>query len=208
MTTLDPANKNVGVTLSNGNLTATTAVANYESVLSTTSKTSGKFYFEVTINATGGSGALTWGVAQTLPPVGTGIGATGALGYSLFSVAFFADGTEKVGAPNQPSGIVGIAIDFSNKNIWFFFPATNNWNGVPADNPATNTGGLNGASWYNGALSATLFSGAPVFAGCSAFNNSEITFNFGATPYNHPIPAGFLSWDPQGIGAVGMMFAA
>src|SRR5215813_13939651 len=69
MTTWNPSDKSAGVSLSNGNLTAVIASGTGDQgARSTTSKTSGKFVFEVTFNQVGAS------VADT----GAGIGLSGA----------------------------------------------------------------------------------------------------------------------------------
>lgn len=207
-TTLDPANKNVNATLSNGNLTVTTSPSAYSTALSTTSKSSGKWYFEATVNAIGGTTAFTFGVARSLPS-GNEIGAfAGQVSFAAFGPGFLANGTTKATGTSASNGqVIGVAIDFTNTNVWIFVPGSGLWNNTVGDNPATNTGGLNDATWFNGGLTSAVF-GSPLFAGLSVFNSSQLTINFGASAYAHAIPAGFQSWDPTTAQSSGMFFGA
>src|ERR1019366_4629393 len=70
-TTLNPSDKGAGITLSGGNLTAAGVSTN--NVRSTTSKTTGKLYFEVTVN----SGATGNALGVALANAGMSLTATG-----------------------------------------------------------------------------------------------------------------------------------
>ena len=205
-TTLDPANKNTNATLSNGNLTVTTTPSAYSTALSTTSKSSGKWYFEATVNSVGGTTALTFGLARSLPS-GNEIGAfAGQVSFAVFGPGFLANGTTKSTGSGAANGqVIGVAADFTDTNVWIFVPASGLWNNTVGDNPGTNTGGLNDSTWFNGGLTSAVF-GSPLFAGLSVYNSSQLTINFGALPYTHAIPSGFSSWDPQTLGASNFFF--
>lgn len=194
-TTLNPADKAANATLSNGNLTITTNTTPYSAARSTTSKTTGKSYFEVTINAVGGTTAFGWGVADasaTLTSI-PGFDADGT-GYSIFDSSFRwnnSSSPKSLGTLTN-SSVVGVALDMTNKNAWIIGPSLV-WDGTVGDNPDTNTGGLNGSGFYNGQLNTML--GGSVFAMVSVYNNSQGTVNFGATAFTYTVPSGFSAWD-------------
>lgn len=215
-TTLDPSNKNPNATLSNGNLTITTTPAAYSSGLSTTSKSSGKWYFEITVNSIGntvslGNGAFTVGLAQGLPGAGGIPGQTLAdTGWDNFNMpSFYYNNVQHAVAGNaQLNNVIRVAVDFTNKNVWVWTPSTANWNSSGTDNPATNTGGLNGSGFYNGAMTTGNLFASPLFACLSAFDSSKMTINFGDSAFAFAIPAGFQAWDTITNPKSGMMFAA
>ena len=204
-TTLDPANMNSGGTLSNGNLTFTTASGSAINVISTASKSSGKWYFEVTINAQGsttssGRGALGVSVANSLRSSGSlpGNGTVGVTWWNYDTNIYYNGSGTSAGGSGTNGITVGVAIDIGNKNAWIYLPGSGNWDGQGGDNPATNTGGMNGSHFNNGALN-TMFA-SPIFAELTVENGSEMTINFGASLFAHTIPSGFLAWDPNELG--------
>ena len=81
VTTLNPAQTTASGVLSNGDLTLTTSVSSYQNSISTTSKSSGKVYYEVTVNNVGGIGAFGMGLAQTLPIASHIVGEDGACSF-------------------------------------------------------------------------------------------------------------------------------
>lgn len=208
MTTLDPASKNAAAVLTGGNLILTTAPASYANAQSTTSKTSGKWYFEVTLTNGGGTGALGVGLSRSLPAGGSFAGNdSDGFTFNQFDKHFYANNVQKV--PNGGANVgqaFAVCVDFTNSNLWVWLPNVSKWNNQASDNPATNVGGANGATFYNGALTSILFTGAPLFVSLAAYNASILTANFGASPYQFGIPSGFASWDVQPQAPSGLFF--
>jgi hypothetical protein len=193
----DPAKKNAGITLSNGNLTATTpANAVYASILASgAGKTTGKYYFEVTITA--------------MNPDGQGIGfgnasadLTAQGGSTVNSVGWRRNGSishnNSVYATIQTfaqGDVVAMAVDLDAKLVWFRNKTggtTNNWNNSGTANPATGTGGITGTP-SPGLAAGPYFPEATLEIAGDVF-----TANFGATAYAMTPPALFLNWDGSG----------
>jgi hypothetical protein len=89
------------------------------------------------------------------------------------------------GTWNTTGAGVDMALDLTNRKIWFRLRGGSLWNNSGTANPATNTGGLN--------LPSGLASGA-VYVAVETFKNSpqdQITINFGATPFADTPPVGF-----------------
>ena len=117
--TWNPSDKAATVTLSGGNLTCTASGAcDKDSVRATASKSSGKYYWEVKIDALH--------VGHT-----TGIGTSSAIitseaGSGTHSYGYRYNGTKR--HPEQPTGygdsyttndIIGVALDLDNNKIWW-----------------------------------------------------------------------------------------
>jgi hypothetical protein len=210
-TTFDPANMGAACVLSNGNLTLTTAPSNYNTARSTSSKAiTGKWIYELSFTAGGaltacGASIIDANTAQlnTLP----GMDIHGC-SYAAFGTTFRWNSVTFTGGLVDQLTTFMVAIDLPNLNMWVLAPTGTgmNWNGSLTDNPATNTGGLNKAAFFNGSLNTLL--GGTVFAAASVYGGSVVTANFGATPFTHPIPTGFSSWDPPASGNSNFFFAA
>ena len=185
--------KAAGITLSNGNLTATaTSGATIQGVRSSTSVASGKFYFEITNNATSG-------------PWGTGISnsrwsVTTNLGSDLNSFSIGQDSSAYIngvqikagGGPYiDPGHTVGVAIDFGVKQFWF---RIDNGAWVTAD-PAVGAG-----------LSFASLAAGPYFVSWADNVPGGVTVNLGASAFVGTAPTGFLAWNgsvPAGGGGGG-----
>ena len=128
------------MTLSNGGITVTeTWVANYQSIRSSTSKTSGKWYIEFSTSITPGQTSVLSGFGSA------GFDPTNYLGATNYSVGIFpyyaiADVSSGFTVNYSPSAstshvndVVALAIDFTAGSIWI---AVNNvW--MNGSNPAT-----------------------------------------------------------------------
>jgi len=184
--TFNPAFKGTGLTLSNGNLTATYSGSSFTNVGSTVSKSSGKFYSEFTIGQT------------TNANMEIGIGNSSLvlngdyLGQTNDSISVFADGNEAMNAnfggvigPTFVAGmVVCMAVDLTAKLIWFRGNG-GNWNGGGTNNPATGTGGF----------SFSTMNAGPYFPAAGFHNSADaMTANFGATSYAQTAPSGFGNW--------------
>src|SRR3974390_1399120 len=204
--TWDPATI-ANVVLSGGNLTATNtgtfdASFDPQGAQSTISKSSGKYYFELTY--TKANAAIVSGLGIGVGPAGgtyndfnNNSALNGVILYGPTNFEIYANGSytgqSLVSAGGDGSGdVFGIAFDLNNHNVWFQIVAGPdlylNWNGN-GGNPATNTGGV------------AITSGAKVAYG--TFNDTDSTealvANF-AGPFSGAIPSGFVAFGPA-VGA-------
>lgn len=170
-TTLDPAQKGPSITLSNGDLTLT-STGGWNNVRGTQSRSSGKYYWEVTPSA--GDGGI--GVSNASGNLASYLGATAnSLGYTN-------DGTIYPTFDSSPGAyvggnVIGVAVNLDTDKIWFAK------NGAWTGNPVAGTGG-----------STIAPLGADVFPAVASVNN-PLTVNFGSTPFAHAAPTGFKAWD-------------
>lgn len=184
--TWNPADKGVAVSLSNGNLSAQgTSASGTIAVRATSSRSSGKYYFEVTItgtvqNAGPGIALATANVINSAGFVGEGLAAlsTG----NVFINSGTLQGTVGTYAVND---VCCVAVDLTNQKI-HFRKNGGNWNNNAAHDPATNTGGF----------SISFISSNPVYplALFAATTLSILTANFGATAFAQTPPSGFSAW--------------
>lgn len=191
--TLDPANTNSHITLSNGNLTGvgSNTTVLWTSTRSTLAYSAGKFYYEVTINALGQGVGAGFCSSTTATNNFIGADATGVMAFNHSGSGGIIISGNTVGAgigtpPFTVGDTFGLAIDIAGKKVWFFNPENGLWNGaaIGSQNPAAGVGGI-------------VVSGLtlPIFAGASLLNSSDqFTVNFGATSFAHTIPSGFSAW--------------
>lgn len=184
-TTWDPAKKDGTITLSGGNLIATKNTNNNTvSVLSTSSKSTGKWYAEMLLGGGGGAPYNVMGVATSSFPFSTYLGATAD------SWGYYQETGEKItnavqtafGASYTPGAVIGIAIDADSGSIWF---AKNDvWQG--SGDPAAGT-----SPAFTG-LPGGLFLGASLYA--VSFLDSA-TLRTSAGQQSYAPPSGFAPWD-------------
>jgi hypothetical protein len=204
---LDPTTA-VAVTLSNGNLTVTntgtTATNQGARGFANIARTSGKYYFEVRVDAlpdgTANNRCVGIGtISGTYPAMGTNGGDGSILFYTRATSNVWSNATN-LGITVTPYGTVGaticVAADLDNKRIWFRVD-NGNWNGNVANNPATNTGGV-------AIVHTTPMVPFIVFGGTLGVAGNSLTANFGATAYAQAVPAGFVNW--PAAAAVGLGF--
>lgn len=181
------ADKGIDITLSGSDLIATkTAVSTTDEIVrATASASSGKYYWETTINA-GGSNHLV-GISTSSESVLL------FLGFSNNGCGFAKDGNVYIQSLSVASiqtyangDVVCVALDLDNSKIWF---RTNggNWNNaaIGSQNPATNTGGISLSGMAAGAKFASL--GIKII-------NDQGTANYGATAFAQTAPSGFSMW--------------
>lgn len=198
---LDPTVVPSGITLSNNNLTATSTRVGWQSARGTVTHTSGKYYAEATINAL--DGAVGFGVCNASQLNSTQIGSD-TNGMSIFTTAgggasgieFNGGNAQAIGTAPTQGQVLGVAVDLNAKLVWFYNPATQQWNGdvIARQNPATGQGGLPLTSI------AILNSAAnPVYLGVSLDAAGDaLTVNAGATAFVNAVPAGFNPWNTAG----------
>jgi hypothetical protein len=191
-TTWNPADKDMTIGLSNGNLTFALDADGYFGTRSVASASTGKKYWELTATTIAVPGLL-FGIGEGIvnkdfPTANVGFN----LGSTLDGIGWYGDGRIILLNANIPSiqgwqqgDVLSFALDLDNKKIWF---RTNNnvvWNNKPGDDPATNTGGID---------ISTLNAG-PYFAFGQGYRTRDtFTANFGGSPYVLPVPSGFGNW--------------
>jgi hypothetical protein len=171
ITTWNPADKNANVTLSGGNLTATqTAASTDGAVRGTTSKSTGKWHFEVYV-AAGATGRPSMGIANSSQSLSASNGADSAV--------IFQNGTPVIAGVSQPlvtamttPGYMAIEVDLDNSDIYFQF------NGGSRDGPY-DISGISG----------------PFFPFVCVFNtgNSGVA-NFGQSAFSVAVTSGYSAW--------------
>lgn len=185
-TTLNPSDKAASVTLSGGNLVMTTSAAG--SVRSIASYSNGKKYCEVLFGSTAinaydhAVGAANSSASLTAGP---GSPDTNSIAYYNGDTNIYAGGASagNTGLTAVAGDLVSQALDLDNDRIWIRLNG-GNWNNSSANDPATNTGGID--------VSAVA---KPWFAlGYGAVNNSVNSFNFGSSAYAYTPPSGFGNW--------------
>lgn len=182
-TTLNPSDKGAAITLSGGDLIATKASgASDQLARSIASKTSGKHYWEITINA--GTAYPGLGIATSSHSLTAFLGAnTHGCGYFKTGAVTINSATAATIQTFANGDVVCVALDMDNGKIWF---RTNggNWNNavIGSQNPATNTGGINIAGMAAGAKFAAVNLSA---------TNDQVTANFGGSAFAQTPPSGF-----------------
>jgi hypothetical protein len=182
LATFDPTNSNspAATTLSNGNLTATSAVGGFGAAALTAYKAQiGKVYFELTMGSTPPNNFLVWLAANNnVYPNGSC--------WEIPSGQIQINGSNSgaFGPAAAAGATFGIAIDFPNHLIWITKDGSS-WNNGSGD-PNTPSGGVN--------FSAADVSAASWSVGV-AFNNSgeSVTGNWGQSAFSW-IPSGYSHW--------------
>jgi hypothetical protein len=187
-TTWNPADKGANITLSNGNLTIANS-STVAGVRGTTSKTTGKVYYEMSwtgsnfnfLTSSGcGVSLSTASLISTNPP--------GVAYLRLSNGEIMNNGVASgtiLGAVTSGQTIC-MAFDIAARRIWF---RVNNglWNNSGSADPASNVGGLD--------VSATFTAGASLYPHASASSGVTAgTVDFGATSFAFSIPSGFVAW--------------
>lgn len=198
-TTFNPSDKSAAITLSNGNLTATTnATSGTPEVRSIATAASGKLYCEVTFTAkaTPGSENMALGVASVASHalttyLGGDAASVGIWPKTGTSNVYFNNATG-INYGDMTGGITGhvwaMAVDLgaTKKFWWKNLTAATGWNNavIGSQDPANNIGG------YSPALT-----GSP-WAICVETDvlNDAWTLNAGATAYTGTPPTGFVNW--------------
>ena len=181
-----------GVTLSGGDLVVTnTSTAGETGARSSAGKTSGKYYFEITLTTEAGGGNTGFGIATTSSTY-TAMGNNATTGTEVFlNGGIWTNGSTSSRAIGNPvSGqVIGIAIDLDNRKAWFRNwtdggALSGEWNGqvIGVQDPATNTGGV--------AIPAGTMAPICTFNGVTG---NVFTANFGATAFVGTVPSGFTS---------------
>lgn len=178
----NPSDKTSDIALSGADLVATSTASAYHGVRGTTSKSSGKWYFEVT--ATFGN-SLSWavGVAQSsfdMTQVVTS--SPNAYIYRGNGTTYNSTSSSTTLSAASSGNVIQVAVDLSTGKIWWGLNGT--WMG--GGNPSGGTG------------EAFTISGAPtVFPLAYRFTNPSTntwTANFGGSAFAYSPPSGYSAW--------------
>jgi hypothetical protein len=179
-TTLNPADKGSGVTLSNGNLQAVMTLGYGVRATKGYAGGSGKYLFEITINS--------W---ETIygPVIGVATASTGLLnpwttsGELMFYVSapqliWGANLRSSYGAVVNPGDVLGVAVDLVNYQITYYK------NGASLGVAYGSNLVLTGTTYFPIVASPNSGSGA---------NSCSVSANFGATSFKYPV-SGYSAW--------------
>ncbi|MGE3690240.1 MAG: hypothetical protein AB7F98_02530 [Novosphingobium sp.] len=179
-TTLNPADKDTGIVLSNGNFTMNGPAGNW-GVVRATSTRSGKRYFEATLDLVG-LGVCVGFANPSAPLSGAWVGSsTNGVGYFHSGYVTYNWATQDGPYAVASSGsVIGCAIDTASGKAWWSVDGV--WqNG----DPAAGTGGFTASGLGN-----------IVHAALSAVDTgAKASANFGASAWAYGPPGGFTGWD-------------
>lgn len=177
--TWNPSDKDSTATLSNGNLTLTTATNGKGTTRATIGKSSGKWYWEIAFSS-GGSTAFT-GIANSSASLIIILGGD-ANGWSYFgnNGQKYTNNSGAAYGDTFTTQVIGIALDMDNGKVWFSKSGIWQNSGDPA-------AGTNAA--FTG-LSGTIY---PAASDGTDGGGSVSTVNFGATSLTYSPPSGFNS---------------
>ena len=182
--TLNPLDKNSGITLSDGNLNASMPTQ-VENVYGTVSVTSGKWYWETTINSM--SGRLVIGVGNAvdqswnLDPASS----SSLWGYYSVNGNKLNAGSVAYGNSFTTNDVIGVAVDMDSGKIWF--SKNNTWQA--SGDPAAGT---------NAAFTNLSGSVRPMY---DQQLTNAVTFscNFGQRAFAYTAPSGFKALCTQNL---------
>lgn len=194
------SDQTANITLSAGNLQATATSAsgsNQQGVRANTSYSSGKYYFEYTINSTTSLGqTIGCGWANSSASMsGSNVIGQDNKAFAVYvypsTYTIFENNTSlpSSSSPGGTSGtIIRVAFDIDNLLVWTQI-GSSLWNpGIAGtQDPGTGTGGRS----ISGMASGPYF---PVFQ--TSNTAGSVTANFGAVAFTQNIPSGFSPVDP------------
>ena len=182
-TTWNPADKSAGITLTGGNLIATGGLNT--GCRGVDHQVAGQFYFEYTMTTWAGS--TSCGVANLAagfaPGTSTGVSSVNAAGQIVCNGSNIAS----LGA-RANGNIIGVAVDFTARLIWFRVAPAGNWNGTAGFAPG-GTGGVNISPI--GGVGSSVY---PYFASITTSNS--VTANFGDSAFSGAVPSGYTAGFP------------
>lgn len=186
--TLNPADKKNGLlTLSNGNLTATSTDSGGNNWVRSTTSQTGKRYVEFKVDTYAASHAFGISDLSAITYVGADAHSFGLYGNGFGGInGTFPDWGGGAGTPYNTfttGDTVCMAVDLTAKKVWWKINA-GGWNGGFGD-PVAGTGG-NDISAYTGTPHYIIVSGGLNFVS---------TVNFGATAFTYTPPSGYSSWN-------------
>lgn len=195
------------VTLSGGNLvatnTGTTAQEQGVHVASSHNPSTGKYYFECTITTFTGGAGVAVGIAT---PASTYTNIKIAADSGFLNSVVGHTGTGTILSPSGNTGfslgalttgaVICIAVDLTNRRIWFRAGAAGFWNGNAGHNPTDGSGGSGGFIIPGGSYVPFAVFGSSGFGGGAGVAGNVITANFGATSFVGAVPSGYAAGWP------------
>lgn len=187
--TFDPFNKGIDIALSNGNLTATftSSVIINELVKSTIGKSSGKWFWEITLTSVGDVNAsLVTGLANSLEDVNSYLGGTANSWGHTYSVPGTGcntsgnaskkhNGTFACYGSNVTNGnVLGFALDMDVGTITVY------------------KNGISQGIMFSG-ITGTIYPSASSDISVSIVTSLICTANFGASAFIYSVPSGYNS---------------
>lgn len=168
--TWNPSDKNANITLSGGNLTATASVANHYACRATIWKSTGKWYWEVTVISN--VWTMLIGVGNSSMSIANG----SYVGFDINGWWYHINGTKynnawatAYGATYANGNVIGVALDMGAGTITMYKNNVSQW------------------TMYS-SLTWTLF------PAISLYWSSSLSVNFGATAMTYAPPAWFNAW--------------
>lgn len=175
---------NVNFSYTNSNLTVAATTSGDQTARVQNAFTSGKVYFEVTMNVAGGTNNWKVGIVNANKTLTTWIGSDGnGIDYQGNGMIQTGGSTVTTLATWGASAVICVAVDYANQKVWFRLNG-GNWDNT-TDNPATNTGGYS--------LTTIISNNANLYAAVGVYNNGDqFTANFGGSAFAQAVPAGFV----------------
>jgi hypothetical protein len=182
-TTWNPADL-VSITLSGGNLIATGS-ASSAGVRGKDAQSSGQYYWEYTYTTINTNSVAT-GVALATANLATASTGTSTLARTTGGISVNGSATGSALGIINAGNVIGIAVDFTAKLIWYRVAPSGNWNGSGTANPGTGAGGL----------SISAISTGPLYPYMASGTSDKITANFGDGAFTGAVPSGFTAGFP------------
>ena len=180
--TFSPEYRHSNIALSNGDRTSTKTTANgYALVGTAEAKTSGLWYFEVTVENLV-TGEIAIGLGDYLTNIANFLGAgSNSIGYAWDGRVVMSNAPQSNPPASFTSGdIISVAYDAPNRRVHF---RKNGGSWANSGNPAAGTGG------YVVAGTQPLIPMTYLY-----YTGSIVTANFGASAFAYTPPAGFSAW--------------
>ena len=175
-TTWNPADKHANIVLSNGDLTAATSGSvTWINVRGTVGKTTGKWYWEVTLQNHRNGSLIGVTIAGTSLSVNLGTDANSYL-YRAEGIKYCAGSSSGIDTATV-GDVISIALDLDAGKIWFAKNGVWLESGDPANGTNPNCTGLSDTFY---AVWGANYSSAP-----------EVTANFGTSAFAYSVPSGF-----------------
>lgn len=178
-TTLNPADKDAGISLSGGNLVATGTVDNNGIVRAVHGKSTGKWYFEAVITTSVvGADVISVGLANATHVIGDPLGYSTTNGWAYWGLggSGYRNGSLILSETNLAQGdVVGFHVDLDNDKLW----VSRNGAQLQGD-PATDTSPL-----------STNLTGTLYPAACPWKQLDVITMRFDPASHSYTPAAGF-----------------
>jgi hypothetical protein len=191
-TTFNPSDKSAGITLSGGNLIASTTVAS-GAVRTIDAQVVGKFYWEFTLTSFALNGAVGFGTAAAAFVQFLNLTTTTALRVTYTGGQIYLSSAIQVGALGTlaAGNVIGIAQDLDRRIAFFRVAPSGNWNGSATADPVSGAQGIDFSSI--GGLGTRMF---PMVG--SQGNPASLTANFGDTAFSGVVPSGYTAGFPAG----------